>query len=153
MTLQFCRLEQTNIYKTRFCAHKFKTGVHLVVPCLVQEIFKTKYSTLQTKNVKGIKREMNLFNFLPSFMLLFGHAKLHKKRRLSRKHKFLHAIYFFQCCYKYLSVFLLSLEHLFFPVEYAVAFKSTKSYSKNKNSCIYLFVFCIYIYIYIYIAA
>ena len=44
-------------------------------------IFSTLKKTLKMQ--KCIRKEMNLFHFLPTFMLLFGHAKLHKKRRLS----------------------------------------------------------------------
>ena len=43
-------------------------------------------------------------------------------------------------CYKYLSFFLPPLEHLFFPEEYAIAFNTTKSYSKIRVG---MFILCI----------
>ena len=43
-------------------------------------------------------------------------------------------------CYKYISVLFSSLEHLFSPEEYAIAFNTTKSYSKKTNDLNVYFV-------------
>ena len=75
-------------------------------------IFSTLKKTLKMQ--KMYKKRNEFIYFLPTFMLLFGHAKLHKKRRLSRKHKFLHAIYFFQCCVTNISRSFFLLLSIYF---------------------------------------
>lgn len=54
--LEFFRLEQTNIYQMRFCAHKFKTGVHLVVPFFPTRNIQNKILDPANKKCKKNKK-------------------------------------------------------------------------------------------------